>query len=62
MALVFYCPNCGAQNLVSEERLQHRERKVRCWVCKEPFDWTFIDGLVESQGHRTDLREKKGNP
>lgn len=63
MALVFNCPRCGAQNFVSPQRLKHREREMVCWVCRTPFSWEFLEGIMGSraQGNKKDQgMERKG--
>lgn len=46
--LVFNCPHCGKQNLVSSERLKlAKERPVKCWVCQKVIPVEFIEKIVK---------------
>ena len=46
--LVFKCPHCGKQNLVSSERLKlAKKRPVKCWVCQKVIPVELIEKISE---------------
>lgn len=57
--IIFDCPNCNKQNLVSERRLRFiEESPIKCWYCSKVIDKEYIEVGTDKRGNDT---EKNSN-